>query len=277
MSVFALLKQVTRWCVVLGTAASIVLSGSMIRAQSVPPATSQEQVPELNKQSTQAVFVPPPLPPEHGMPSGRRVGGASRGCRGYELITALVPDLDGHVWGRSASARPSFWFYIPDVGNTGLPLEFVLQDEADRYIFRTEFTLKPGPADVLGVTVPEVALPLEPDRLYRWTLSISVQCAPKEEPNILFARGSVWHVAATPDLRARLKSASPLERASIYAGSGYWYDALTELGQLRHSDPNNFVYADSWERLLRQADIMYPEADRIAPRWAFIPSSSPTN
>ncbi|MEM9156748.1 MAG: DUF928 domain-containing protein [Cyanobacteria bacterium P01_F01_bin.33] len=269
MSVFASLKQVTHWSVLI-LLVSIALAGSTARAQSVPPAVPQESAPRIEDRSS-STFVPPPLPNDHGMPHGRQHGGASRGCQSYASLTALVPELNEYVWGTSASARPSFWFYIPKIEEKGLPLEFVLQDRTDRYVYRTEFLLNPGPADVLGVTVPEVAIPLDSNRAYHWTLSL--QCDPDRPTSIVYVRGSVQHVMMAPDLKARLASASPLERAAIFANSGYWFDALTELGQLRQSDPSNLAYVEGWERLLRQVDITYPEASSISPRWASMPTS----
>lgn len=241
----------------------------MARAQAAPQARQTEG--QTAAQLPQIQYVPPPSPPDRGTPHGRSGGGASRGeCQAYKSLAALVPEHKGYVWGTSTSARPSFWFYVPAVGPSGLPLEFVLQDDNDRFIYRTAFSLQPGSADVLGLAVPDIAMPLETDRLYRWTLS--VRCDPDQPTAMLYTRGSVLHVATAPDMQAQLAAAAPLERAAIYASYGHWYDALAELGHLRHIEPDNPVYAQSWAQLLQQANLNDPEVSAIPPHWAIVPT-----
>ncbi|MEO1133143.1 MAG: DUF928 domain-containing protein, partial [Cyanobacteria bacterium J06639_1] len=106
-------------------------------------------------------YVPPPDPPDRGTPEGRKGGGASRGeCPAYHALAALVPNHQGHIWGRSASARPTFWFYIPAVSRGDLTVEFVLQDADDAFAHYATSALPPGPARVLNIPMPETAAPL---------------------------------------------------------------------------------------------------------------------
>jgi hypothetical protein len=49
----------------------------------------------------------------------------------------------------------------------------------------------------------------------------------------------VERIVPAPELAASLTSAGSPERASLYAGAGLWYDALTALGEMIDRAPSD--------------------------------------
>jgi Domain of Unknown Function (DUF928) len=198
-----------------------------------------------------------PKPPNPGAPRGRGRGGGSRGpCKQYASLTALVPETQGtqkFIWGQSASQNPKFWFYVPEKLTSKLPVEFVLQDEADNYIYKTKFNPQ-APAGVVSVTVkPTVAL--QPGKSYNWTFSI--YCDPDKPSSSVFVRGSVTQVALNATQKQQLqKLQAPIQRAAFYANNGMWHDALTTLGeQIQNSKRREPEVISAWTELLTQTNF----------------------
>ncbi|MEO0852966.1 MAG: DUF928 domain-containing protein [Cyanobacteria bacterium J06648_11] len=199
-------------------------------------------------------YVPPPAPPDRGTPRGRKAGGASRGnCQANQSLAALVPEHQGYVWGQSASARPTFWFYVPTISGSTVNVEFALQDKRDTLVYHATLALKPGPARAIDIAMPATTPPLERDRSYFWTLII--ECDPARPGDTLYVRGTVRHVPPSSTLAAQLAAASAPERAAIYSQAGYWYDALTEVERLHRSDRDDPSYAAAWQHFLQQVNL----------------------
>ncbi len=198
-------------------------------------------------------FAPPP-PPNQGAPSGRRRGGASRGpCQQYEALTALVPVTGELVWGLTAAERPTFWFFVPEMLAAELPVEFVLQDEADNYVYKTTFTVPETRPGVVSLSVPPAAAPLEIGKPYHWTFSIS--CDPEKPSASVFVQGSVQRVSLEPVLQRQLAAATPRERVALYAANGIWHEAVTAIAELRRAEPNDSTLTAAWADLLRQVEL----------------------
>jgi Domain of Unknown Function (DUF928) len=198
-----------------------------------------------------------PKPPNPGAPRGRGRGGGSRGpCKQYASLAALVPETQSgtkkFIWGQSASPNPKFWFYIPEKLTGKLPVEFVLQDEADNYIYRTKFNPQES-AGVISLTVQPTAA-LQPGKSYNWTFSI--YCDPDKPSSSVFVRGSVTQVALNAIALQQLQKIKPLERAAFYANNGMWYDALTTLGEeIQNSKVRVPFVISAWTDLLKQTNL----------------------
>lgn len=213
-------------------------------------------------------YVAPRAQEKPGEPTGRRRGGGSRGsCKQYETLTALVPinkignkDL---VWGQSASQTPSFWFFVPDKLTPKVPVEFVIQDEADNYVYHTKFNPPETPPGIFRVPV-QPTKPLVAGKSYRWTFSI--YCDPNKPSSAVYVQGSMTQVALNPSWQQQLTAAkTPLEKASFFAQNGVWYDALTSLGEsLQNTKQKDPKIASAWIELLKQVDLSQVGTDAIA-------------
>ncbi|MFN6566026.1 DUF928 domain-containing protein [Dendronalium sp. ChiSLP03b] len=204
-------------------------------------------------------YVAPVAVEKPGEPRGRRRGGGSRGpCKQYETLTALVPitktGTKESVWGQSISQNPTFWFLVSDKLTPKVPVEFVIQDDTDNYVYQTKFNPPETAAGIISVAVPPTAA-LEVGKSYRWTFSI--YCDSDKPSASVYVRGSVTRIALEPKLQKQLQTAkTPLERAAVFAQNGIWYDALTTLGeQMQSSKREDPEIASAWIELLKQVNL----------------------
>ncbi|MBD2692070.1 DUF928 domain-containing protein [Anabaena catenula] len=210
-------------------------------------------------QTTQIQYIAPGVQEQPGEPRGRRKGGGSRGpCKQYTNLTALVPitktRTKDFVWGQSASPNPTFWFLVPDKLTPKLPVEFVIQDEADNYVYQTKFNPPETQAGIVSLAI-KPTVPLETGKSYRWTFAI--YCDQDKPSASVYVRGSMTQVALNPTLQKQLEAAkTPLEQAAIFAKNGIWHNALTTLGeQIQDSKNKDPKIALAWNELLKQVNL----------------------
>jgi hypothetical protein len=236
-----------------------LMSGSIpIQARIAKPVTSTT-IPVQHPPSRKNIpvsFVPPP-PPDQEAPSGRARGGASRGsCDNHQdkkRLTALVPVTSKSVWGLTVTEYPTFWFYVPDALTPEIPIEFVLQDEEDNYVYKTTFTVPGTQPGIVSLSLSSMKAPLEIGKKYYWTFSID--CDPQEPSNSIFVKGTVQRVAMNPALMSQVKAATQRDRIALYAANGIWHEALTTLAELRRTEPGDATLAATWENLLQYVDL----------------------
>jgi Domain of Unknown Function (DUF928) len=206
----------------------------------------------------------PPPPPERDAP-GNRGGGGGRGCGlTSQPITALIPTqkqmLKGdpetetlQVWGTTVSERPTFWFHVPDERSTIKSVEFVLQDNTDQDLYRSEI-VPPETPGIVSIRLPETVTALKPGVLYHWFLNITFDC-PSDSSVTRQINGWVQQVTPDSTLTKLLKNATPTQQAILYAKNGIWFDALTTLGDLRRSKPKDLSAIENWNRLLNSIGL----------------------
>jgi len=214
-------------------------------------------------------------PPNRGAPApGERRGGARRGsCPNVaKPLTALVPLIqetsDGgnsptpeittsdSVLGLTVAEHPTFWFYVPYSLNSPPPVlsvEFVLQDENSKEVYKTVLTTSENSPGVFSFELPSTAPPLEVGRRYNWYFVI--YCNDSEQPNSVEVQGWVERVELNPSLKTQLEQATPLQRVALYAKAGIWHEAVTSLGKLRRENPNNTALMADWNELLKSVDL----------------------
>ncbi|GAB4535410.1 MAG: DUF928 domain-containing protein [Pleurocapsa sp.] len=190
-----------------------------------------------------------PTPPSRGTPLGRHKGGGSRSsCQDYQNLTALVPANNNVVWGKTVATHPEFLFYLPQ----GSAIEFVLQDEEDNYIYHTNLEVPPENQGVVSISIPRTATPLENNKIYQWTLSLS--CG-NNSGAFVYVQGSIEKVALETNIQTQLATANEPKKAVIYAREGIWYDAIALLAQLRKDNPNDNQVNTMWNELLEQVAL----------------------
>lgn len=197
-------------------------------------------------------FVPPPVPYQDA-PKGRRRGGASRcpDCKNINLpLTALVPgDNSKSFLALTSTEYPTFWFYVPYALTPEHSVEFVLQDAADNYIYKTTFTAPGTPVGVVSIPLPADGAPLEIGKRYHWTFLI------QDPSNFVFVQGFVQQVTQNSTLTSQLKAATPQERIALYAANGIWHETLTTLAELRRMNPEDARLAADWVNLLQSVGL----------------------
>lgn len=227
------------------TAIALSSAGQLALSQSLPD--------RENIQPTPIIFNDP-TPPSQGSPSGRRRGGGSRGpCRQFEGLTALVPANNGKVWGQTTSDRPTFWFYLPNPLTAQTPIEFVVQDSADNYVYRSRYNAPETRSGLIGITIPANTKSLEAGKTYSWTLS--VYCDPSNPSTSVFVNGTLQRVNLDAALQNRLQGATPVEQVNLYAANGIWFEAFNTLANLYRTRSGEQAIATAWASLLQQVNL----------------------
>ena len=235
---------------------SLLANTSGIKAQS-------RQSTNNISQNRKVSFNPPPVA-DNGAPGGRRKGAGSHSLcevanQGKEItpLIALMPKISietetkskTYVWGKTAFDHPTFWFYVAYPANTYV--EFILQDEAENEIYQTTFILDKIPG-IVSLTLPKDKITLETGKSYHWYFNIMCN---REDTTDDFVEGWVERVELNPVINNQLESVQPLERVSIYAENGLWYDTLTNLDRLRQTESENQAIAAIWTDLLQQVGL----------------------
>ena len=225
-----------------------------------PPPSSSSQETKTDQAST---FVPPPPPPgNRGAPSQRSHAG-SRGCGEINKqsssssqkkpLTALVPVYETPnsrlSWGLTTAERPTFWFYVPYTLTPEHSIEFVLKDEQENYVYKTKFPGRGTPPGIVSFRLPS-SISLKVAQDYDWYFLIYCHSStPSSSVNGLIRR------VERPELKSQLDSATPQERFLLYAHEGIWYEALRELAEFRHANPENKKLNDEWANLLQSVGL----------------------
>jgi hypothetical protein len=195
---------------------------------------------------------PPPPPPNLGDPGGRGQGGGSRGdCKAYEGMKALLPG--SQTAGLTTQERPTFWLNLPKGLADQVPLEMSLQTAQGKPLFKKIWNATPTPAGIVHIPLPQDAPALQVNQRYRW--SISIYCDAETPDTPVTVRGTIARTTLSPTVNLEnFTQLSAIEKASLYAEQGIWYDALTTLG-LERQTATHPALLRAWDTLLQQAEL----------------------
>lgn len=186
-----------------------------------------------------------------GLP-GRREGGGTRGscASSAHQLTAIAPEQN---FGYTTDSFPTLHWYVPEFSQQ--TAEFVLYTEEGAEVYATSFVID-GPEGIVSLSLPEYANlpPLALGQKYRWQFSVICQGESGSVPSISFTEGWIERTELDADLNAQLEQASELEKATILAENGIWFDAVDTLATLRREGMSPIVSSDSveqaWQTLL---------------------------
>lgn len=208
--------------------------------------------------------------PDNGTPTGRRRGGTSRdGCPALNTpITAVVPGEEtlGEVTGENSTKTnsksflaktiadyPTFWVYVPQLPTNLRTGEFVLQDNQGNDVYRTPITLS-GKSGLISISLPaNPQYSLKADNNYHWYFKVYCDASLKIS-EYFYVDAWVQKVALTPDLENQLNMAKT-GKYLVYAENNFWYDAITNLVELRRADAENVKLKDDWVKLLKSVGL----------------------
>jgi hypothetical protein len=255
---------------------ALLLSGFSLGTILFTPLPSQAAKSNLSTHAnTATISSNPPVPPDLGAPKGRTGGGASRGtCSQAQAMRAVLPRDSNRAYDLTASDHPTLWFYLPERSYPKVQMEFVLQDAADQYIYKTTFIQPNASAGLISVNMPESSAPLTTGALYNWTLSI--QCDPNRPSQMSFIRGAVQRVAAISSFSQNLLSTDHTVMARLYAQQGYWSDAITILAQTLQAQPLNLSATQLWKDLLARSGVTDLHVPSIAVKKSNLTEIGPT-
>ena len=198
-----------------------------------------------------------PQPSEEGAPEGRGESGTRSGyCEETDTpFTPLLPVSESGFSGLTLTEHPTFWFYIPYQTSSISSGQFSLIDLEDNEIYWISFQLPETPGFV-KVSIPNQAKPLKKNQEYRWHFELN--CASQASSS----QEKVWHEGVVQkvelaDLEAQLDTAGLVQRVNLYVENSIWYDASTELVQIRDTP-------QAWRQLLQAVGLEQLEGEPIA-------------
>lgn len=191
-------------------------------------------------------------PPKRGIP-GRREGAGTRSpndcVSGKKPLTALSPT---DSFSTTTSQTPTLFWYVPKT--TAVMGELRITDDIDKDVYSALVPLKGG-AGVLSHPLPKsVTNQMEPEKDYRWQFSMI--CDINQPSSNPFVEGVVQRIKVNDALSMALgKAVNVRDRASIYASSGIWQDAIATLAQERCTSPKDSALLNSWNTLLKSVRL----------------------
>lgn len=212
-------------------------------------------------------FVPIEAQNSDEPPEDNTVGVDDDSTRGDCVATAIpLTRLMGHQTPSlylTTNSHPTFWFYVPYQPEQVTSGIFSLQDPAGlNEYWRTRFyfpeTASKSVPGIVSVTLPQTENPLEPDFVYQWFFEFDCPTpdSSDERTSPASINGQVQRVEVNPELEAQLNAANNLvEQAEIYAEEGFWYDVLTEVGQLYLDNPQSEAIGELWQNLLQDIGL----------------------
>jgi len=169
------------------------------------------------------------------------------------FLTTLLPQIQLNErvvqLGQSVSEHPTILVYIPQTA--AKEVRFSLEDPNGKGLYRTTLNVSGSPS-VVSVPLPETIPALEVGKEYRWVVSMICETAGPQNP---FVEGIVRRVPLDTALVRQLQQADPLEKASLYAKSGMWYEASASLFTLKQSQPDNTDLQFAWIELLQSVGL----------------------
>ncbi|MEM9219303.1 MAG: DUF928 domain-containing protein [Cyanobacteria bacterium P01_F01_bin.150] len=171
-------------------------------------------------------------------------------------LVAIVPkDGDRHT----ASAYPSFWFYIPYTVDDVETIDFKLLDNNETQTFhRTSVQLGHTPG-ILSVTLsPETSdstsqpNPLDPAIVYRWYLILNCHSDEPADENEI--RTNDFEVTGL---------ISRIDANSDHLWDGVGYDELNHIASLYQANPQNRTYKLNWIELLESIELEHLQAEPL--------------
>lgn len=174
------------------------------------------------------MYEPPPnSAPRSGSATPATVRGG--GCSAAST-TGLVPLAPQTHIGHTQSTQPTFAWFTPET--EPYPVEFriaeYLPEGGLRVIYSTEFesTAKTLPSGITAFSLSDTDFSLTPNQRYRWQAVLV--CNPNRPSESLVTEADIFVEESMDSLSPIPSETSAAERAELYAGSGFWYDALAE-------------------------------------------------
>jgi hypothetical protein len=194
-----------------------------------------------------AEFVPPK---GSGLPKDPTTAGGTRPISCDQVGACLVPLLPTSkirkldYYPLTVSERPTFYISLPRTSGTAIFTLYQHSPAETKKVYRFSFPVKTS-GGIVSIPLPSASPTLQNDRTYEWRLSVSNETA----------HGFVRRVQLKSNLLQKLSNAKPLEKLSIYAAEGIWYDSVEILAELVNSQPSDRKMLTEWSVFLKSANI----------------------
>ena len=181
----------------------------------------------------------------------RTDGASSRGCTNdsFGSISLLTPS--DHV-GLTVSARPTFSWYVSAVPATAMQFALVEPGVSKPVLVQRLQVKKSG---IVQLDLPQNVPAISVGKAYRWT--VSLVCNTKRPSENIYVRSWIVRVANKADRIQQLAiTTSERDRATVYARSGIWYDAIAVISKAYLAHPEDRLTAKYFRLLLNQVGLL---------------------
>jgi Domain of Unknown Function (DUF928) len=192
--------------------------------------------------------------PRKDAPRTGTAGGGSRqdsslcnsSLQGGKTLTALSP---GKHIGLSHDKNPVLFVYLPE--SKAKVAEFSLFDAKMNGVYQDNISIT-NSKGLIAIKLPST-LSLTKNQPYYWSFALT--CNSEDRTEDLVVGGWVEYTQLNQDLQNQLAKVSSVERISIYAKNGYWYDAVAALIELQQKEPKNSQLVKAWTELLTSVGL----------------------
>jgi hypothetical protein len=189
-------------------------------------------------------------PPNRGTPPPT-AGGATRGnscVPNHKKPISLIPK---DSLGLTFNTNPTFYWHIPSSPAKVATFLILTGDEVD-VVYEATIPL-PAQSGIISYALPKNAPPLEIGKRYHWFLTLN--CNPTDPGVNPITEGWTERIAPDITLLKQLEKADSKTRASLYASSGIWHEAVTTIAALRRTNPKDAGAISGWNELLTSVGL----------------------
>ncbi|MEL6930539.1 MAG: DUF928 domain-containing protein [Cyanobacteria bacterium J06600_6] len=210
--------------------------------QSETKTSIEQKKPRSNRQSENLDFSGTGRP-------GQQTAGESRGSclNANQPIEAILPISNS---GKTVLGHPNFWVYLPETVNKTTKVEFVIQDESRKDVWRSRSAVN-SVTGYESFSLPQTEAPLEIGQWYRWY--VKVYCD-EQVASTQYVKGWVNRVPLNSKLYLELQQ-NPKKTHLTYGVNSIWYDAIDELLNQYHRDPKSVALEKDWHSLIRAKGV----------------------
>jgi hypothetical protein len=196
-------------------------------------------------------------PPFLGAPSLDRLNGMGTRhvAKQHDLLFSLLTPT--HT-GLTSQPQPNlYWFTSKAVSKPFQFVEFVLNSEKSLTpILRTRLP-QLGKSGIHQLNLTDYDISLKPGIEYSWSIALIKN--PEIRSIDFVSKSKIKYVKPDRDLQQKLKEASTHQKATIYAQTGYWYEAISTAIQQQKEHPNHIAHLINQAELQKIADFLEKE------------------
>ncbi|MEO1671881.1 MAG: DUF928 domain-containing protein [Cyanobacteria bacterium J06631_2] len=182
-----------------------------------------------------------------GRPGQQTAGESRSGCtEAAQPIRAMLPKSNS---GKTVLGHPKFWVYFPELDTETTEVEFIIQDESRQDVWRSRSPLNSA-SSYQSFGLPMTETPLEVGQWYRWY--VKVYCG-ERIASTQYVQGWVNRVSLTAKLQQELQEES--QAHLVYGNHRIWYEAVDQLLNSYHSNPENIALEQDWQNMIRAKGV----------------------
>ncbi|MEM6613531.1 MAG: DUF928 domain-containing protein [Cyanobacteria bacterium P01_C01_bin.72] len=182
-----------------------------------------------------------------GRPGQQTAGESRSGCKKTaQPIRAMLPESNS---GKTVLGHPRFWVYFPELDTETTEVEFIIQDESRRDIWRSRSLLN-STSSYQSFSLPKTQAPLEVGQWYRWY--VKLYCG-ERTASTQYVQGWVERIPSTDQLELELQQEP--QTHLIYGNHRIWYDAVDQLLNSYHRNPESLALEQDWQNIIRAKGV----------------------